>query len=150
MDLQSVLHNAVTAARKERFERSDQLTLGEIISKCEAIKAKGYKLYDGSEPRVYFDFCHLTPTSLASWRGSYDELALGFSEDRDLYPLGDFIDMLKRADGATFHGWKGGEYVMSQHTPVWVAQQGDSGNTAIINVRDEQWAVILVTGYREF
>jgi hypothetical protein len=150
MDLQSVLTNAVKSARRERFERSDQLTLGEIIAKCEAIKAKGYKLHDGSDPRVYFDFAHLRPTALASWRGSYDELALGFEEDGESRTLGEFIEMLKCADGETYTGYKGGEFVMSRHTPVWVANYGNSGDTAIVDVRDEEWAVILVTGKCEF
>lgn len=150
MDIASVLHNAVKTARRERFERSDQLTLGEIISRCEVIQAKGYKLYDGSDPRVYFDFAHLRPTVLASWRGSYDELALGFEEDGESPALGKFIEALKRADGETYTGYKGGDNVMSRHTPVWVANYGNSGDTAIVGVRDEEWAVILVTGKCEF
>lgn len=151
MDIKSVLTNAVTAARKERFDKSDQLTLGEIISKCEVIKAKGYKLYDNSEPRVYFDFAHLRPTSLGSWRGSYGELALGYADhDKEPPVLSEFIEMLKRADGDTFHGYKGGEFTMSRHTPVWVANYGDSNETAIIDVLDKDYMVILVTGSREF
>ncbi len=148
MDLQAYLDNAVRAARKDSFDRSDQLTLGEIISKCEAILAKGYKCSDDSEPEVVFDFEYMGPTGIDSWRGIYAELSLWFEADARM-PLSKFITLLKNAVGETYTGYKGGEYTMSRHTPVWVANYGNSGNTAVIEVVDAGYQVILITGYRE-
>jgi len=150
MDLQTYLNNTLAAKRSEVMAKSDQLTLGEIILKCEAIAAKGSKLSDGSEPHVVYDFEYLYPTKIDSWRGSYEELALSFDGGRNSLALSDFISLLKTALDNTFTGYKGGEYTMSRHTPVWVANYGNSGSTAVVEVVDRKYEVILMTGYREF
>ena len=144
------LQNAVAAARTETFNKSDQLSLGEIIAKCEAIAAIGYRSHDGSEPSVVYDFEYLYPTDIDSWRGSYAELALNFESDGDKLSLSGFIQLLKSAVGKTFFGYKGGEYVMSRHTPVWVANYGNGGSTAIIDVINDDYQVILITARRKF
>lgn len=149
MDLQTYLKNAVDADRAAQLAKSNQLTLGEMISKCEVIAAKGYKLHDDSSPRVSFDFEYLHPTSLASWRGIYAELALGFTDSGLAPSLPDFLHELQQAVGREYPGWKGGDYTMSRHTPVWVANPGNAGNTAIIDVVDAEYEVILITAYRE-
>lgn len=148
MDPATYIQNAVKAQRAEAFAKSDQLTLGEIISKCEAIQARGYARHDGSPPRVEFDFCHAAPTGFDSWRGIYAELAIGFTFDQDCL-LPDFLKMARTAVGATFHGYKGGDYTMSRHTPVWVANYGISGDTAVLDVVDNGYRVLLITGVRE-
>ncbi len=147
MDLSAYLQNAVAAGRRETFEKSDQLTLGEIISKCEAIQAASVR---EKEPSVQFDFEYIVPSGIDSWRGSYNELCIHFSVDGTAPKLSDFIKMLKDAVGKEFTGYKGGEFTMTRHTPVWVANYGNSGNTAVIDVVDGGYFVMLVTGYREF
>ena len=57
-------------------------------------------------------------------RGSYDELA--FTPE----PESKISDMLKNAlsaDGATFEGWKGGEFTMGRSTAVYIGVYGDCG-----------------------
>ena len=151
IDLKAFLDNAMKAERSRMMERSDQLTLGEIISKCETIALKRYKRSDDTEPEVRFDFEYLFPTEIGSWRGSYEELALNFKSHDNAEPmsLSDFIKMLKAAVGQTYQGYKGGDFTMSRHTPVWVANYGNSGNTAVIEVVDNDYEVILMTGWRE-
>ena len=150
LDLQTYLDNAVAAQRKENLANSDQLTLGELILKLEAIAAKGYRSsYDGSEPTVFFDFEYLVPTDIDSWRGSYNELALSY-DSVGAPNLSDFIKMLREAVGKTYQGYKGGDYTMSKYTPIWVANYGNAGNTAVVEVVDNDCQVILVTGYRQF
>lgn len=148
--INKIIEGIVKEERSNRLESSDQLRLGEIISKLEQIKRKGYKHSDGTEPTVQFDFEYLFPDSIHSWRGSYDELALNFKTEGDPMPLSDFINLLKDAVGKTFTGWKGGEYYMTERTPVWVANPRNAGSTAVVGVLDEDYAVILVTGYREY
>lgn len=147
LDLQTYLSNAVAAERRKTFEKSDQLSLGEIISKCEAIAEKNHKLSDGSEITVRFDFEYLRPDHIGSWRGIYAELALGFVSEDEI-KLSEFLTLLKEADGKTFEGYKGGDFTMSRHTPVWVANYGNSGNTAVVDVVDAEYEVILITAYR--
>jgi hypothetical protein len=39
---------------------------------------------------------------------------------------------------------------MNENTPIWVANDGHSGNTAVIDVVDDGYQVILITALREF
>ena len=148
MDLQTYVMNVIATERTKTFNESDQLSLGEIISKCEEIAKRGYTL-NGEEPTVCFDFEYARPVGIDSWRGIYAELALKFEFSGEEMPLSCFIDLLKDAVGKTFTGYKGGDFKMSRHTPVWVANYGNAGNTAVIGVVDNSYEVILMTGYRE-
>lgn len=150
MDIQTVVDEKLKSLRKQILANSDQLTLGKLIKKIENVVKKGYKCYDGSEPTVRYDFEYLFPTKIDSWRGSYAELALNYKTEGEYLPVSKFLDLLKSAIGATFDGYKGGEFTMHEDTPVWVANYGNSGNTAVVDVLDCNYEVILVTGYREY
>lgn len=148
MDMQTYIQNAVKAGRQNTLSKSDQLTLGELILKLEPIVEKQKERKDEAE--VKYDFEYLFPTSIDSWRGSYDELALNFEIEGNCMKVTDFLKMLKEALGKEFTGYKGGEFYMNKNTPVWVANYGNSGNTAVIDVVDDGYQIILITGYREF
>lgn len=147
MDLQTYIQNAVKASRANTLANSDQLTLGELILKLEPI-VKNQK--DGEEATVRYDFEYLFPTSIDSWRGSYDELALNFETQGEEMKVSEFLNMLKECVGKTFTGYKGGDFTMHKGTPIWVANYSHSGNTAVIDVVDNGYVVLLITGYREF
>lgn len=57
-------------------------------------------------------------------RGSYDELA--FSPEKES-KIADMLMHAKSAVGATFEGWKGGEFTMHEHTPVYIGDYGSCG-----------------------
>lgn len=147
MDLQTYIQNAVKASRANTLANSDQLTLGELILKLEPI-VKNQK--DGEEATVRYDFEYLFPTSIDSWRGSYDELALNFEMQGEEMNVSEFLEMLKDCIGKTFTGYKGGDFMMHKGTPIWVANYSHSGNKAVIDVVDNGYVVLLITGYREF
>ena len=147
MDLQTYIQNAVKASRANTLANSDQLTLGELILKLEPI-VKNQK--DDDEATVRYDFEYLFPTSIDSWRGSYGELALNFETQGKEMKVSEFLKMLKNCIGKTFTGYKGGDFTMHKGTPIWVANYSHSGNTAIIDVVDNGYVVLLITGYREF
>jgi hypothetical protein len=113
----------------------EQMNLGELI---DALKRKD------RETSVYYDFVHFRPCGIHSYRGYYDQLAIGYDDSKDT-SVGELLDMLKDADGKTFTGYKGGDYVMSLSTPVWVANHNESGGTAIVDVIDQDWRILLVT-----
>ena len=142
------LFAAFQKARDNRFRASDQLSLGDIIEACE--KALAEREEGKSVPYVCYDFADTFPTDIDSWRGSYAELALNYRSEGEEMKLPDFIAMLKKADGGTFHGYKGGEFTMSLNTPVWVANHGMAGNTAVVGVVNEGYQVILLTGLQEY
>jgi hypothetical protein len=115
-----------------------QMTLGEFLA---ALKRK-----DGALP-VYFDFAYFQPYDVHSYRGDYSQLALGYK----IYPGGenctveDLRTMLDDADGKLFTGYKGGEYEMTAETHVWVANPSESTGTAVVNVEDQGWRIVLIT-----
>jgi len=59
-----------------------------------------------------------------SYRGYYSQLAF---EPIGPVSVGEMLAQARSANGATFHGYKGGEYTMDLDTPVWVAAYGDCG-----------------------
>lgn len=57
-------------------------------------------------------------------RGSYDELA--FTPEPEA-KIADMLAHARSALGGTFEGWKGGEFTMNEHTPVYIGEFGDCG-----------------------
>lgn len=154
MNLQTFLDGAVKSARQARLKNSDQITLGELIEKIEPIVKNQKRIVEkySSEAYVCFDFPSVVPTGIGSWRGSYDELSLDFDmqKDAETMPVTKFFNLLKGAMGNSFTGYKGGEYTMDKNTPIWVDNYGHANNTAVIDVVDNEYSVILITGLREF
>lgn len=132
----------------EIFKNSSQLSLGEIICKIEAAIDKA-KSTEYPDPQVYFDFEYIFPTKLMSWRGVYSELSLGFSIGGTAPKASKLLTELKSAIGKTFTGYKGGDFVMGRSTPVWVANHGNCGNTAIYDIAYDGYKITIVTGYCE-
>jgi len=136
MDAQTIFDNAIVAQRAEEMKTSEQLTLGELIMSLE-------KCQQGAD--ISFDFEHARPTDLTSYRGNYRELAICFDFDTEFLKVSKFVDMLKEAIGKTYQGWKGGDFLMGKTTPMWAANSGSCGQTAIIEVVDDELEVMLVT-----
>ena len=150
-----MLNNAVKAQRAEEMKNSDQLTLGELILKLEAVKNKDLP--------IFFDRDEFKPTGLTSWRGRYDELSITYEEgggtscyeqmkedcEKDEFKdhkydckcggskefstqlsteptAQEFLNLLKGIQGKVFIGYKGGDNIMGKTTPIWVANYGRS------------------------
>lgn len=142
MDLQDTINAYMAQARKESLANSDQLTLGELILKLDAIPNK--------EASLVFDFGYFYPTCVDSWRGAYEELALNYQDTGSSLNVHEFLVVLKQAIGDTFTGYKGGDFKMNKHTPLWVSNYGHSNNTAVVDILDKNYQVIIITGYREY
>jgi|SRR5690242_6489995 len=85
------------------------LTLGKLI---EALKL--------ADPKKVVQKGFARP---GSWRGVYEELAFEPAQNVTVE------SMLKHAEaalGATFEGYKGGEYTMNEYTPVHISEYGES------------------------
>lgn len=106
------------------------MTLGELKEKLEPIKDnKGY---------VSFEFGNANPTEFDSYRGYYDELALGFSGDHGTsMDISTFYTMVCDAIGKEFIGWKGGEFIMTESTPIWISCTGNSSDTKLNDIKIE-------------
>jgi len=172
LDFQTILDNAVNAQRAEEMKTSEQLTLGELILKLEAI--------DKNLP-VYFDDKKHRPTSIGSWRGHYPELSVNYeggdsinSDEIDeeykhlSFPVHkridttlpknvkvkDLLKVLKMAIGKTMTGYKGSDFLIGKITPLWVSKYGECDgyrknknydSQAIIGVEVKNKKAILIT-----
>jgi len=95
-----------------RAERSlSQLTLGQLIEKLEKL--------DGRKEIVGIGYA-------MSYRGYYSDLA--FEPGDEVRTVGDLLGDCTSALGSTFTGYKGGDYVMDEHTPLWISAYGCCGD----------------------
>lgn len=116
-----------------------QLTLGEMIELLRKLPA---------DHPASFAFCRLRPTSLRSYRGFYDHLALGFGEPGTM-PVGDLLTELRTAHGHKFEGYKGGSYRMRNDTPMWADNWGDASSTAIVGIKADEYDAMILTEHIE-
>lgn len=126
------------------INRHENLTLGQLI---EAINRERDRS-DASQP-VRFDFVNMHPTRVASYRGFYDQLAIGYTDQGPEATVHDVLTMLTRAVGDIFDGYKGGRFLMRSATPMWVANYGEAGSTAIVGVYERNSALIIETAHVE-
>ena len=149
IDFQEMITNKFSAMRAEELKTMDIMTVGELIAKLEPIVAKQSEVIKkyGHEATVMFDFEYLKPTSFHSWRGVYAELALGFTEEGEEKPVSKLLEQARAVVGKTFTGYKGGDFVMGKTTPIWIANYSHSGQTALVDILDEEYSVILITKY---
>lgn len=63
-----------------------------------------------------------------SYRGYYDDVAF---EPAENVTFASMLENAKAALGATFQGYKGGEYTMHEYTDCWIAEYGTSGGDKI-------------------
>lgn len=154
--LQSYIDRGVQQLRKESFAKTDQITLGQLINKIEEAGVTYTSYEDQTEQKdkyVEFDFGNIIPDYLMSWRGSYRELAIGYKEDdydAKTVLAKDFLKDLKGAVGKKYYGYKGGEFKMGEGTPVWVANDSFSGETGVIDLKDNGHRLIIITSYCEY
>lgn len=147
MQIQDLINAAGKAAKENRMRDTMQLTLGKLIEQLQACDLTGT---DGKPKSICYDFCRFRPTSLMSWRGSYAELALGYKENGDYPSAQSILEDCQSSIGATYQGYKGGDFVMDADTPVWVANYGNSSETAIVGVVDAGYQIVLLTAYCEY
>lgn len=113
------------------------------------------KLANNSLP-VYFDFCECVPTTIDSWRGNYEEPAIGwaasgYSGKGEAPTAQQFLDELKLAtSGISYQGWHGGEYVYTDEAQLYVDNPGDCTRTKIIAIEILNDRVILHTDCNRF
>lgn len=107
-NLQALVDGMNAADQRERS--LTQMTLGKLIAVLEAMP-------EGAE------VANLCNTH--SYRGYYSDLAFERNDGTRL--AADLLGECKAAMGRVFEGYKGGDFVMGELTPLWVADYGDSG-----------------------
>lgn len=125
-ELCDALSNAMRDTRK-RYH----LTLGQLIEQLQRCDPDMSVRFDVSGRPGLFD----------SYRGYYADLSI--APTRNQVTVQTLLSEAVRALGATFTGYKGGEYVMGADTPLWMAEYGDCGRAVIAaDIRDgELWLI---------
>ena len=97
------------------------------------------------DERVRFDWNHLRPTGLESYRGYYDQLAIGFSDDRDIeMTVGELLSICEDALGRQFEGYKGGYNTMGRETRIYVANWGSCHGVGVVGVEVHRWCAVTL------
>lgn len=106
------------------------------------------------EQEVRFDLGYIGPDlpgCLMSYRGYYEHLAIGYAVQNVESPkVGVLLQELRAAVGKMFEGYKGGDFIMGPHTPVWVSNYGESCSTAVVGIStDSDYQTVIETRYCE-
>lgn len=130
------------------WSEDSPMTLGAIIDavKCSMSIPVAEFVKSPANRSVCFDWCGRTPDGLDSYRGIYSDLAIGIGGPRAV-KAADFLKECENCVGATFSGWKGGDYLMGRDTPVWVADPGESHRWGVCGVECDNWQIVLRTKY---
>jgi hypothetical protein len=131
MDMQAMI-NAVSRACAEA-RSGYHLTLGALIGALEK-----------APPGARIAFSHdamFGPGFPHSYRGYYEDLAF---EPMPPPTVAEFLPKCREALGKTFGGYKGGDYTMSDTTPLWCAEYGHCG-LAIVGHYDGGDVQVLMT-----
>ena len=122
----------------DRRKPMNSMNLGELIDALAECPAEYLRI---AEPMP------LTPRSVSSYRGYYEDLAIEYVEGYgEKMRLDHFLTTLRSAVGETFEGYKGGEYTMSRDTCVWVSNHGKASSTRVSGVVvDDDTAYLTLT-----
>ena len=140
MDIQAMLDGMSELARSTRSQY--HVTLGGLITMLQSLEpsAKVW-LDDGS-----------APGQLMSYRGYYADLAfsrtyadLAFSRTSEAITVDQMLTTCQAALGQSFEGYKGGDYVMGEDTPLWMANWGMTGLAIVAMQPTPEGALLLVT-----
>ena len=133
-------------------------TFDELISNTEQKQLNGYEIINRlsemhEEKEVYF--CdHVEPfhgahdlpvNDFFSWRGSYSEPSI-WSDGNETHTVKALIIHLKDFFSSIQTGWKGGEFQMDCHSPVWCDPEGACRERGVKDVVECEEAVYIVVG----
>lgn len=86
-----------------------------------------------------------SPDGVDSYRGNYYDLAIEPVNTSYERTVGDLLGCLVAADGQTYEGYKGGEYLMHRETSVAVSQYSLCSQNYVTAVEVRDGAAVVVT-----
>jgi len=109
-----------------------QLTLGGLID----------KLKDCTSTKRVIYLTGGAPCSPDSYRGYYSDLAFDTTcEDVTVESL---LKLAQECVGKVFEGYKGGDYKMSEDTPLWIDSYGSYNSVAMMDVDENTLEVVIL------
>lgn len=132
MDMQSLIDAISLSGQMER--QRYHLTLGGLIEQLKGVSPETpVKFADGTFPGTE-----------DSYRGHYSDLA--FESTTEPKTASELLTQAEKALGATYEGYKGGDFVMDEKTPLWNAPYGAIG-AAIMDCVTSGDGLLLVTKF---
>ena len=114
-----------------------QITLGQLIDALDKVPPS---------TRVYYDWCRVAPASLNSYRGYYEDLALGYDCRRGAAcEAGELLKECRGVVNSYLEGYKGGNFRMTRKTPVWCANYGSATGWGVVGIVVDEYSVTLKT-----
>lgn len=116
--------------KMHELNTKDVMTLGQFIKELEKFN---------QDSIVTLEPFELYPTSFDSYRGYYCDLALGYAlrgEVGNCLYVKDLLKKAKECIGKEFMGYKGGEFTMSEDTPLWISNYGKVARTVIAEIKE--------------
>ena len=109
------------------------LTLGGLISALSGVPSDAFVFIDGTKAGI---------KSPHSYRGYYSDLS--FEKSTEPKTVSETLETAKSCIECCFQGWKGGEYIMKEDTPLWIAKEGESSQLAIMDAKFRDGAIQLI------
>lgn len=138
-NVQAALHVMADAMRRDDWSRIEH-TPPTIVQLMEMLKP-AVEEDPGAKVYIFGEIC--LDGDIRSYRGYYDHLALGYCLDQwdneDAITVKNLRDQLKNAVGKNYEGYKGGTFTMGPHTPVWIANYGQTYGSVIVNVQEPRY-----------
>lgn len=131
MDIQKMLDAMMEQGRLTRGQY--QMTLGGAIKALETMPPEADVVTD--------DVDYPFPGEVESYRGYYSDLA--FVPDSAAHTAEVVLSDLKSALGETFEGYKGGDFVMQDNTPLWIAPYGQCPGIAVMDIEFKDGKVVF-------
>lgn len=103
------------------------ISLGEFIDKLNSFGVE----FDHHD--VICAYSNAAPYRFTSYRGWYEHLALTRSEKHRM-TLATFRNLAKGQVGIRHEGYKGGHYLMTLKTPVWLSEWGENSGYGVTDV----------------
>lgn len=140
-DMQALIDGWARERQRQRAKK--MMTLGKLIGRLKQMPL---------DRPIVFDFdLSVSPLSLMSYRGYYCDLSVDRSEPGSIVTVESFLTICKDAMGRTFTGYKGGEFLMGDSTPVWISEYGLNENLGFesIDFDEDSHLVVIKTKVEE-
>lgn len=127
--------------QKQRSQ--EQMTLGKLISKLEEMNPED-RIICSTDTSMKF-------TGFDSYRGYYNDLAISYETNGNgaFDTVKDFLSAAKECLGKTFYGYKGGEFVMHENTPLWIANYGHTSDFIIDRLEESDNCCFVYLAIKE-
>ena len=108
------------------------LTLGAILDQLEAFDPERFIMLDVGHLEIGFD-------GIYSYRGYYEECAVCPAGPHDRFNINikTAIERIKKHLGTKMHGYKGGEYMITEGCGLWLSSYGEASGWGISAIKKD-------------